>query len=108
MFGKNLTLGRILGIEIRINVSWLFIAMLLSWALARGYFPAVHEGLQQIDYWSMGIVAVVGLFLSILLHELAHSVVAKAFGQDIKSITLWMLGGMRKCGMSRRARGLSS
>ncbi|WP_422025234.1 site-2 protease family protein [Pyruvatibacter mobilis] len=94
MFGKNLTLGRILGIEIRINVSWLFIAMLLSWALARGYFPAVHEGLQQIDYWSMGIVAVVGLFLSILLHELAHSVVAKAFGQDIKSITLWMLGGM--------------
>jgi len=94
VFGKNLTIGRVLGIEIRINVSWLFIAMLLSWALARGYFPAVHEGLKQIDYWSMGIVAVLGLFLSILLHELAHSVVAKAFGQDIKSITLWMLGGM--------------
>ncbi len=94
MFGGNLKLTTVFGIEIKVNVSWVFIAALLSWALAQGYFPAVHEGLQQVDYWSMSIIAVLGLFASILLHELAHSLVARAFGLEIKSITLWLLGGM--------------
>ena len=94
MLGGNLKLTTVFGIEIKVNVSWVFIAALLSWALAKGYFPVVHEGLQQIDYWSMSIIAVLGLFASILLHELAHSIVARAFGLEIKSITLWLLGGM--------------
>jgi len=94
MNGRNLTLATVAGIEIRVNISWIFIAILLSWALAQGYFPLVHEGLQQIDYWSLAIIAVLGLFASILVHELAHSLVARAYGMEIKSITLWMLGGM--------------
>jgi len=68
--------------------------MLLSWALAQGYFPTVYEGLTKITYWWMGVVAVLGLFASIVLHELAHSVVARAFGMEIKGITLWLLGGV--------------
>ena len=94
MLGGNLKLTTLFGIAIKVNVSWVFIAVLLSWALAQGYFPLVHEGLQQIDYWSMSIIAVLGLFASILLHELAHSIVARGFGMEIRSITLWLLGGM--------------
>lgn len=94
MYGRSFKLFTLFGIEIRLNVSWVFIAMLLSWALSQGYFPTVYEGLSPATYWWMGIVAVFGLFFSILLHELAHSVVAQAFGMEIKSITLWLLGGV--------------
>jgi len=94
MNGKNLTLIEVFGFKIKINISWVFIAVLLSWALAQGYFPAVYEGLTRTTYWWMGIVAVLGLFVSILLHELAHSVVARAYGMEIKGITLWLLGGV--------------
>jgi Zn-dependent protease/CBS domain-containing protein len=94
MNGKTLTLIEIFGFKIKVNISWVFIALLLSWALAQGYFPTVYEGLTRITYWWMGVVAVLGLFASIVLHELAHSVVARAFGMEIKGITLWLLGGV--------------
>jgi len=94
MNGKTLTLIKILGFKIKVNISWVFIALLLSWALAQGYFPTVYEGLTKITYWWMGVIAMLGLFVSIVLHELAHSVVARAFGMEIKSITLWLLGGV--------------
>ncbi|MHA1165865.1 MAG: site-2 protease family protein [Alphaproteobacteria bacterium] len=94
MTGKTLTLIEVFGFKIKVNISWVFIAMLLSWALAQGYFPTVYEGLTKITYWWMGVVAVLGLFASIVLHELAHSVVARAFGMEIKGITLWLLGGV--------------
>lgn len=94
MNGKNLTLIELFGIKIKVNISWVFIAVLLAWALAQGYFPAAYEGFAQATYWWMGVVAVIGLFLSILLHELAHSLVARSFGMEIKGITLWLLGGI--------------
>lgn len=94
MNGKNLTLIEVFGIKIKVNISWVFIAVLLAWALAQGYFPTAYEGFSEATYWWMGVVAVFGLFLSILLHELAHSLVARAFGMEIKGITLWLLGGV--------------
>lgn len=94
MNGATFTLVEVFGIKIKVNVSWAFIALLLAWALAQGYFPSVHEGLPQSTYWAMGALAVFGLFLSLLLHELSHSVVAQAFGMEIKGITLWLLGGV--------------
>lgn len=94
MNSRNLTLATVFGIDVKVNVSWVFIAILLSWALAQGYFPVVHEGLAQINYWAMSIIAVLGLFASILVHEMAHSLVARTFGLEIKSITLWLLGGV--------------
>jgi Zn-dependent protease len=94
MDGKNLTLIEIFGFKVKINITWVIIAVLLAWALAQGYFPTVYEGLTPIAYWAMGIIAMLGLFTSIVLHELAHSVVARAFGMKIKSITLWLLGGV--------------
>ena len=94
MIGASLTLIEVFGIKIRVNISWAFIAILLAWGLAEGYFPTIHEQLPHATYWWMSIVAVLGLFASILLHELAHSLVARAYGMEITGITLWLLGGI--------------
>lgn len=94
MIGASITLIEVFGIKIRVNISWAFIAILLAWGLAEGYFPTIHEQLPQATYWWMSIVAVLGLFASILLHELAHSLVARAYGMEIRGITLWLLGGI--------------
>lgn len=93
MFGSSLTLFRVFGIEIKVNLSWAFIALLIAWSLASGYFPAMHEGLGRATYWAMGLLGVAGIFASILLHELAHSLVAIRAGIPMRGITLHLFGG---------------
>lgn len=93
MFGPSVTVLRVFGLDIKVNVGWAFIAILIAWSLAQGYFPAVYKGLPQQTYWWMGLAGAIGLFASLVLHELAHSLVARAFGMKIKGITLWLLGG---------------
>lgn len=85
---------RIFGIEIRVRISWLILAVLLAWSLASGAFPEIYQGLPGTSYWTMAVLAVGGLGLSIILHELAHSLVARAFGLPIDRITLFLLGGV--------------
>jgi Zn-dependent protease/CBS domain-containing protein len=94
MFGRTLTLFEIFGFKININLSWAFIAVLIAWSLALGFFPRLYEGLPTTTYWWMGIAGVIGLFFSIVLHELAHSLVARAFGTPMKGITLFLFGGI--------------
>lgn len=94
MFGRSLTLFEIFGFKININLSWAFIAILIAWSLALGFFPRLYEGLPTATYWWMGIAGVIGLFFSIVLHELAHSLVARAFGTPMKGITLFIFGGI--------------
>lgn len=93
MFGSSITLFRVFGLEIKVNPSWVFIALLLAWSLAAGYFPSVHEGLPRATYWAMSIIAVAGIFASIVVHEIAHSLVARAYGIPMRGITLHMFGG---------------
>jgi len=94
MFGHNLTLFTAFGIKVRVNLSWTFIAIFIAWSLAQGFFPQVYAGLAPSMYWSMAIIALLGLAASIILHEFAHSLVGRAFGMHVKSITLFMLGGV--------------
>ena len=94
MFGKRIKLFRLLGFDIQIDLSWLFIALLISWTLARNYFPFKYHGLSESSYWVMGIGGALGLFLSIVLHELGHSLVARKYGIPIKNITLFIFGGV--------------
>jgi Zn-dependent protease/CBS domain-containing protein len=94
MFGRTLTLFEIFGFKININLSWAFIAILIAWSLALGFFPRLYEGLPTATYWWMGVAGVIGLFFSIVLHELAHSFVARAYGTPMKGITLFMFGGV--------------
>lgn len=94
MFGLSVKVLRIAGIDIKIDISWAIIAIFIAWALAQGVFPQLYEGLTAFAYWWMAICAVIGLALSIVLHELAHSLVAKIFGLPLRSITLFIFGGV--------------
>ena len=55
MFGKRLTLFRLLGFEVRIDLSWLVLALLVTWSLATVLFPYSYEGLARSTYWWMGV-----------------------------------------------------
>lgn len=94
MFGKRITLFRLFGFAIRIDLSWLIIALLISWTLAKDMFPRYYEGFQTSVYWLMGISGALGLFIAIIFHELSHSLVARKFGLAMKGITLFIFGGV--------------
>jgi Zn-dependent protease/CBS domain-containing protein len=87
-------LFRIAGIDIGIHYTWLFIFIFFSWTLAQGYFPQVYKGWSTAAYWTTGIIASLLIFVSVLLHELAHSLVARSRGIPVHSITLFILGGV--------------
>jgi Zn-dependent protease/CBS domain-containing protein len=87
-------LFRIRGIDIGVHYTWLFIFILISWTLAQGLFPQQHPGWSAPTYWVMGIFTALCLFISVLLHELAHSLVAQARGMKVGSITLFIFGGV--------------
>ena len=94
--GDTIVLGRILGIRVGINWSWLLIAALIVWTLADGIFPTTNPGLSTGTYVAMAIVAALLFFAGLLLHELGHAVQAKRERVEIAGITLWMLGGVAK------------
>jgi Zn-dependent protease/predicted transcriptional regulator len=98
VFGRRITLFRLLGFEVRLDWSWLIIALLVVWTLARGVFPTYFVNFPQASYWWMGIAGALGLFLSIVLHELGHSLVARRFGIEMRGITLFVFGGVAEMG----------
>jgi Zn-dependent protease/CBS domain-containing protein len=94
MIGKKLVLFELLGFKVQADVSWIFLALLVTWSLALGLFPYWYEGLPAATYWWMGIAGAIGLFASLILHELSHSLVARHYGLQIKGITLFIFGGV--------------
>ncbi len=91
---SSLRLIRIAGIDIGIHYSWLVIFVLLSVTLSVGVFPQLYPEWDTTTYWVVGILVTLLLFVSVLLHELAHSFVARARGIPVHSITLFILGGV--------------
>jgi Zn-dependent protease len=89
----GIRLVRLFGIQILIQPSWFFILGLLTLSLATGVLPAFLAA-SQVVYWSLALVAALLLFASVLVHELAHSLVARAQGIPVRSITLFLLGGV--------------
>lgn len=98
MFSKPVTLFHIFGFEVKIDWSWLILGALIVWSLARGLFPAWYKGLAPAAYWIMGVAGAAGLFLSIVFHELWHSLVARRYGLDMRGITLFLFGGVAEMG----------
>jgi Zn-dependent protease/CBS domain-containing protein len=98
MFGKRMKLFKLLGFEVRIDASWLVIAVLVTWSLAAGLFPYLYPRLSWETYWTMGVVGALGLFLSIIAHEFCHSLVARRYGMPMKGITLFIFGGVAEMG----------
>ncbi len=94
MFGKSVTLFKLFGFAVRVDLSWLLIAALITWSLARGVFPREFPALEAATYWIMGVAGALGLFLSIIFHELCHSLVARRFGLEMRGITLFIFGGV--------------
>jgi Zn-dependent protease/CBS domain-containing protein len=91
---SSFELGRIAGIRIGVNWSWLVVFALIVWSLASAVFPNQNEGLSDGTYIAMAIVAALLFFASILLHELGHAVQARRDGMEIEGITLWLFGGV--------------
>jgi Zn-dependent protease/CBS domain-containing protein len=94
MLKNSFRLFTVRGIHVGIHVSWLIIFVLLTWSLAVGYFPSAIPGIEATLAWVLGVVASILLFTSVLIHELAHSFVAKSRGLEVSSITLFIFGGV--------------
>ncbi len=86
--------GRLLGFRIRIDYSWFVVLVLVTWTFASWQFPEDLPGLSRVAYLAMGFSGALLLFLSVLLHELAHSVVARSRGIAVEGITLFIFGGV--------------
>lgn len=91
---RNIKVGRYFGIQVFLHYSWFFIFALLAWALSTGWFPQQFPGYDPVDYWVLGFISSFLLFVSVLLHELSHSLVAIRKGIKVESITLFFFGGM--------------
>ncbi len=106
---RNLTIGRVWGIPIRLNISLIVFAPILVWLLGSGVQIGLYTDLINglwpgsldpetfevgVRSWTLGILAAVGLFVSVAIHELGHSWMAMRYGIEVKSITLWLLGGL--------------
>lgn len=91
---RNLKVGTYFGIDVFLHYSWFIIFILLAWGLATGWFPQQFEGRQVYEYWTLGLLSSLLLFFSVLLHEMAHSLVAIKHGMKVEKITLFFFGGM--------------
>jgi Zn-dependent protease/predicted transcriptional regulator len=122
MFGRKIHLFTIFGFKVGIDLTWLFLAVLVTWSLAAGFFPwlsSLQERLSSGGHlswtarlflwlstrqlrgpypvatrWWMGALGALGLFLSIIFHEFWHSIVARRYGLPMRGITLFIFGGV--------------
>jgi Zn-dependent protease/predicted transcriptional regulator len=98
MFGRRITLFKLFGFAVRLDASWIIIAVLVTWSLAGAIFPQAYPYLRRADYWWMGIAGAFGLFFGIVVHELCHSLVANHYKLPMRGITLFVFGGVAEMG----------
>ncbi|HZS09129.1 MAG TPA: site-2 protease family protein [Blastocatellia bacterium] len=91
---RGLRVGRVFGINIHIDASWILIFLLVTWSLAMGLLPSWHPAWSSWLNWAVALAGSLLFFLSILLHELSHSLVARARGLPARRITLFLFGGV--------------
>ena len=94
----TIPLGRILGIPIGLDYSWFLVFGLITWTMAVGYYPAEFKNWPTVQYWIVGAATAIMLFVSVLLHELGHSVVAMSYKIRVRSITFFIFGGISRIG----------
>ena len=90
----SLQIGTIKKIPIRLHFTLIIVFFLISWTLATGFMPRYYPSLNDSQYWIMGIVGAVILFISILLHELSHSLLSIRYGIRVHQIILFIFGGI--------------
>lgn len=87
-------LGRIFGIDVGVHWSWIFIFAIVTWSFATGVLDNFYPQWSEAQRWGAGAFVALIFFLSILLHELSHSVLSNAKGLPVRSITLFVFGGV--------------
>lgn len=95
---RRIPLGRVLGIPIGLHYSWFLVFALSTWLLASVYYPAQFGDWPPVLCWLMGAMTAILFFASLLLHELAHSVVAMRLRVPVRRITLFIFGGLAEIG----------
>ena len=108
MLQGSLALGRIAGIDVRPHSTWLLAVALIAWSTALGWFPTSAPGFDPAIYGLLGVSAALLFFVSVLLHELAHCVVARDRGQQVLNITRVLFGepsrpGRQMCWLRSRS-----
>lgn len=98
MFGPRIPLFRVFGFRIAIDLSWFLLVVLITWSLAEGVFGQPPHSFDSTTRWVLGAVGALGLFISIVLHELGHALVARTQGVEMKGITLFIFGGVAEMG----------
>ena len=93
MFKNSFSIGKIGGVEIRIDYSWFVIFVMVFWLLGASVFPAEYPDWTTFLTFATAFFATILFFFSVLAHELAHSFVTIATGGDVKDITLFLFGG---------------
>lgn len=94
--GRDIPLGRLFGVKVGMNVTVLFVAALYAWVLADSTFPRQVPGLSSTAYWVAGVSGALVFFLSLLVHEIGHALVARDEGIGVRGISLWLLGGVAR------------
>ena len=102
---SNFKLGRVLGIEVSVHPTWFIAFGFIAWTLGGSFFPGTFDGWTTPQYWLAGILTSLTLFASVLVHELAHSVIARTLGMRVEGIVLFIFGGVSQIsGKYTRAR----
>jgi Zn-dependent protease len=95
---RTFTVGYAAGVPIQVHINWFLIAALVTWSLAAGYFPQEYPRWAEATYWMVGLLTASLFFASVLIHELAHAIVAQREGIPVRNITLFVLGGVAHIG----------
>jgi Zn-dependent protease/predicted transcriptional regulator len=95
MLNTNIRLFKLWGIPVEVNMSWLLVLALMTWTFSTRYYPSFYPGAFDVhELWILGFMTAILFFLSILMHEFSHSIVATRNGMPIKKITLYIFGGV--------------
>ncbi|MBI4310766.1 MAG: site-2 protease family protein [Chloroflexi bacterium] len=101
----TIRLGKIAGLQIGVHYTLLLAVALITWTLAEGFFPDAFPGWSRVAYWLTSVVAALLLFVSVLVHEMAHSLVARSRGLPVEGITLFLFGGISSLSAESRSAG---
>lgn len=94
----SIKLGKLFGIPFQVSYTWFLIFGIVTFSLAYGQFPRQHPFWPQSTHIILGVITSLLFFASVIVHELAHGAVAKALGIPVKSITLFIFGGVAQIG----------
>jgi Zn-dependent protease/CBS domain-containing protein len=105
MVKSSIKIGTLFGIPLRVHISWFLIFILITWSLAGAYFPQRYPHWQPALWWTVGLTTTLLFFTSVVVHEVAHSLVARSRGLPTGDITLFIFGGAAQITEEPRSAG---